>query len=91
VTKLIAAMVLVGTLSMASGAMAYGDGRHHPNRHRDRKTYVYLEHRGEWPEFGVWLTFPRPQMGRRHWEWERERWGGHHHNRHWPPRRHHGF
>jgi hypothetical protein len=51
--KLVAALVLVGTLGMASGAMA------HENRHtqpRDGKKYV--EPRGESHEFGMWIKLP---------------------------------
>jgi hypothetical protein len=75
--RLVAAIVLVGTLSMASSAMAYGSGHNQP---RDGKKYV--EHRGKEPEFGIWFRFPQPnlKLAKRHREWEREKWEDHRHN-----------
>ncbi|MDR2180044.1 MAG: hypothetical protein LBP21_07025 [Synergistaceae bacterium] len=79
--KLVAAMVLLGTLGVANEAMAY---RHCPPH--DRK--VYVEYRGRGYGFGTWLTLPFPRGGRRHWDrgYERGRWGGPRHHRRGHPR-----
>jgi hypothetical protein len=83
--KLVAAMVLVGTLSMASGAMAYDGGKKHG------------EHRGRSPELGIWFRFPQPRSRldgrRREWgrekERERGRWEDHRRDRCGRPRPRH--
>jgi hypothetical protein len=87
--KLVAAIVLVGTLSMANGAMAYGNGHNQP---RDEKKYV--EHRGKDSndsKFGARVTSPQPRPklqpkpqpkpNKNHRERERSKWESHRHQR----------
>jgi hypothetical protein len=72
--RLVAVIVLVGTLCMAGDAMAYGGGRKPTRGGRQ-----HVEHRVRIPEFGIWLRFPQPKFrldGRRR-EWKREKREGH--------------
>jgi hypothetical protein len=84
--KLVAAAVLVGTLSVAGSAMAY-DGKRNPRpQFRDEKKHV--ERRDESPEFKMWFSFPQLTLkldGRRQ-EQERREWDDHRHDKGRPPR-----
>jgi hypothetical protein len=85
--KLVAAIVLVGTLSVASGAMAYGDGRQQHNQPRGGGK-IQVEHSGKDSGFGVWITIPqaKAEPDRMHHDQRRGNFGNHRHDRHEQPR-----
>ncbi|MDR1376651.1 MAG: hypothetical protein LBJ22_03990 [Synergistaceae bacterium] len=84
--KLVAAIVLMGALSVASGAMAHENERRWHDRPRGGRGY--LEYTDRDSGFGMWLSFPRPGCGmdRRHQEWGRGKPKFYHHDRHGHPR-----
>jgi hypothetical protein len=83
--KLVAAAVLVGTLSVAGSAMA-NDGRR-DRRPQPRGGRPHVERRYEGPEFRMWIPFPHLmlKLDGRHRERDRREWEHHRHERHRPP------
>jgi hypothetical protein len=83
--KLVAAVVLVGILSVAGSAMADEGRRNHRPQPRGGRQHV--ERRDESPEFGIWLAFPQMmlRLDGRHQEREKREWEHHRHDRHRPP------
>jgi hypothetical protein len=83
--KLLAAVVLAGTLSVASSAMANDDRRNQHPLPRGGRPHV--EHRDEKPEFKMWIPFPNLmlKLDGRHQEQDRREGEHHRHDKHRPP------